>query len=318
MSKKDWFLQKKGGITIKSSEVYQTLYLQIKEKINQNTSVLDILSWIEAEVKIAYEETYKGKSKIKLTQGALNNCRGQWNEFLTTSFLAEIAIDFYSNRKLYFVPFRLPSSGQTNKTVKKSKSKKKGTIEETVSTEETLSSEAVSKFLALFKEEEFQENQGLHHINQFKDKIFFSSPDYVLSVLDDKDLFNQIQPLLKQQAKEAKSLGTEIYKLLQGKLKAKEVKAALSVKISNRPDRRYQPLYEAAMIKAIGYACNQIWKYYMITAEKASPSDIKIFTQGILPHGIAIQQELRSVDQVYSCSNKEDLMNLVEDAYRNH
>jgi disulfide oxidoreductase YuzD len=286
MSKEHWFLlQKKGKIRIKSSEVYQALCLQIKEKIDQNESVIDILRWIEAEVKTAYEETNKGNSKIELTQGAVNNCRGQWNEFLITSFLAEIAIDLYSTDKLCFVPFRLPSSKEK------------------------------SKFLAIFQKKEFQENQGLHNINKFKDKIFFSSPDYVLSILDDKGLFNQIEPLLNQQAKEAKSLGTEIYQLLEGKLKAKEVKAALSVKISYRPDRRYQPLYETAMIKAIGYACNQMWKYYMITAEKASPSDLKIFTKGIAPHGIAIQkEELRSVDQVYSCSNKQDLLKLVKDA----
>ncbi len=300
MSKENWFSNGK----INSRDVYETLYSQVKEKINQNISVLDILRWIEEEVKTAYED----KFEKALTQGALNNCRGRWNEFLITSFLAQIAIDLHSSRQLCFVALRLPSSGQTNKTAKKSKLKKEGT------TEETVSSEAASKFLALFQKEEFQENQGLHHINQFKDKIFFSSPDYIVSVLDDKDLFNQIQPFLNQQAKEAKCLGTEIYKLLQGKLKAKEVKAVLSAKISNRPDRRYQALYETAMIKAIGSACNQIWKYYMITAEQASPSDIRIFTEGIAPHGIALNENLRSVDQVYSCSNKQDLLKLVEDA----
>ncbi len=300
MSKEHWFSNGK----INSSEVYQTLYPEVKDKINQNISVLNILEWIEREVKTAYQD----KSEKALAQGALNNCRGRWNEFLITSFLAQIAIDLYSSRQLSFVAFRLPSSANSNKTAKRSELYQEVTIQETVS------SEAASKFLAIFQKEEFQENQGLHHINEFKDKIFFSSPDYVLSILDDQGLFNQIQPFLNQQANEAKSLGTEIYKLLQGKLKAKEVKAVLSVKISNRPDRRYQALYETAMIKAIGYACNQIWKYYMITAEPASPSDLKIFTEGIAPHGIAIKQELRSVDQVYSCSNKKDLLKLVEDA----
>lgn len=304
MSKENWFSNGK----INSRDVYETLYFQVQEKINKNISVLDILRWIEGEVKAAYKETNIDKSEIDLTQGALNNCRGRWNEFLITSFLAQIAIDLHSSRQLYFVAFRLPSSAQSNKTVKKFELQKEVTIQETVSPE------AASKFLALFQKEEFEENQGLHHINQFKDKIFFSSPDYVLSILDDKGLFEQIQPLLSEQAQEAKSLGTELYKLLQGKLKAKEVKAVLSVKISNRPDRRYQALYETAMLKAIGYACNQIWKYYMITAEKTSLSEVKIFTEGIAPHGIAIKQELRNVDQVYSCSNKQDLLKLVEDA----
>jgi hypothetical protein len=68
------------------------------------------------------------------------------------------------------------------------------------------------------------------------------------------------------------------------------------------------------MIKAIAYASNQSWKYYMITAEESSQSDLIIFTQGIAPHGIALNQELKSVDQVYSCSNKQDLVPVVEDA----
>ena len=86
------------------------------------------------------------------------------------------------------------------------------------------------------------------------------------------------------------------------------------MKVSNRPDCRYQALYETAMIKAISYTSGQIWKYYMITAEDFSNSDKRIFKQGIAPHGIALNIDLKSVDNMYSDYKQQDLINLVEDA----
>lgn len=290
MSRESWFSQKSQ---IYSIEVYKTLYPEIKDKIQENISVFDILEWIENEVKAAFQKQYNKLPK----PGAINNCRGRWNEFIITSFLAQISIDLHSSRQLRFVPFQLPNSTQSNPK-----------------TETTELPEAASKFLEIFKQEEFQEDQDLHNISTFKNKIFFSSPDYILSVINNEQVFHEVELLLKGQAEEAAYLGTEVYNLLRGKLSAKEVKAVASVKISNRPDRRYQALYETAMIKAIAYASNQSWKYYMITAEESSPSDLIIFTQGIAPHGIALNQELKSVDQVYSCSNKQDLVPVVEDA----
>jgi len=51
-----------------------------------------------------------------------------------------------------------------------------------------------------------------------------------------------------------------LYNFLKGKLQLEQVKAAASLKSSNRPDRRYQPLFEAAMIKAMGYVLHQNWQ----------------------------------------------------------
>lgn len=41
----------------------------------------------------------------------------------------------------------------------------------------------------------------------------------------------------------------------------------------------------------------------MITAENLSNSDRRIFTHGIAPHGIALNQDLKSVDNMYSAYN---------------
>ncbi len=68
------------------------------------------------------------------------------------------------------------------------------------------------------------------------------------------------------------------------------------------------------MIKAISYTSGQKWKYYMITSEDFSNSDKRIFSKGIAPHSIALNLNLKSVDNMYSDYKQEDLINLVEDA----
>ncbi|MEQ8466791.1 Cfr10I/Bse634I family restriction endonuclease [Coleofasciculus sp. E1-EBD-02] len=86
-----------------------------------------------------------------------------------------------------------------------------------------------------------------------------------------------------------------------------------ALKTSNRPDRRYQPLFEAAMIKAMRYILQQNWKYYMVASE-LSDADQTIFSTAIAPHGIAIEQDSRLVDGTYLYNYKLDLVPLVESA----
>ena len=73
-------------------------------------------------------------------------------------------------------------------------------------------------------------------------------------------------------------------------------------------------LYETAIIKAISYTSGQVWKYEMITSEDFSNSNKRIFSQGIAPHGIALNLDLKSVDNIYSDYKRQYLINLVEDA----
>ncbi|MGK7919833.1 MAG: Cfr10I/Bse634I family restriction endonuclease [Trichodesmium sp.] len=275
-------------IQINSREVYQTLYLEIKQKLASDISVTKVLEWIVNRVVVAYENYQKQyQTKItKLTTGALNNSKGRWHEFIVTGLFAEVALDFYLKHQISLVIFRIPNSRD----------------------------ETQPEYLKIFQNQEFQINYPLENIETIKERIFFSSPDYVISVIEDEPLFHLIQPYIDIQAKQPEYLGVEIYDLLKGKLKAREVKGVVSVKVSNRPDRRYQALYETAMIKAISYTSRQIWKYYMITAEDFSNSDKRIFRQGIAPHGIALNLDLKSVDNMYSDYKQQDLINLVEDA----
>jgi hypothetical protein len=148
-------------------------------------------------------------------------------------------------------------------------------------------------------------------ITAFKGKIFLPSPDYIIAILENEEISTSVQLLLEQQAREPDSL--ELYNFLKGKLYIEEFKAAASLKTSNRPDRRYQPLFEAAMIKAMGYVLQQGWKYYMVASELSSADNI-IFTTAIAPHGVALQQNFKLVDGTYPYTRKEDLVPLIQAA----
>ena len=173
--------------------------------------------------------------------------------------------------------------------------------------------EAYSKFISLFKSSEFASGQPLAKLAPFKDYIFMPSPDYIIVVLGKSDVATSINPFLEQQVKNPESFA--LYNFFKGKLKLEQVKAAASLKISNRSDRRYQPLFEAAMIKAMGYVLQQNWQYYMVASE-LTPADTNIFTTAVAPHGIALEQNLKLVDGTYPYTRKTDLIPLVKSAIR--
>ena len=102
---------------------------------------------------------------------------------------------------------------------------------------------------------------------------------------------------------------------MKGKLYIEEVRAVASLKTSNRPDRRYQPLFEAAMIKSMDHIFKQNWRYYMVASD-LSNADITIFNTAIAPHGLALQQNFKLVDGTYLYNRKEDLVPLIEAAIR--
>ena len=148
--------------------------------------------------------------------------------------------------------------------------------------------EVSSKFISLFSSDEF--------VSPLKQQIFLPSPDYTIVDISNNKLSKSAEALLNQQAKNPDSL--EIYNLLKGKLQVEEIKAAVSLKTSNRPDRRYQPLFEAATIKAMGYVLQQNWKYYRVASELTS-ADRTIFSTAVAPHGIAMERNFKLVDGTY-------------------
>jgi Cfr10I/Bse634I restriction endonuclease len=282
-----WFTLTNDGLRVKSKVVYSDLYPEIVEKIEQDLPVSQIIGWIRQKTVTASVDEFSREP----TTGALNNSCGRWNEFIATSFLCEIAVDLYQRNEQCLAILSLENSTVVThqpgvETVKIS-----------------------SRFLQLFASEEFQPEKPLATIKNIRQKIFFPSPDYIVALLDaDNPLIDSLQSLMQIQARNPGSL--ELYKLLRGTLKAHELKAVVSLKTSNRPDRRYQPAFEAAMIKSISHAAKQGWKYYMVISE-VSPADQFLFENAISPHSIALGEETSLVDGVYSYRRKSDLLGLI-------
>jgi hypothetical protein len=222
-----WFTEiSNGKFRINSRAIYRNLSSEIVTKLAQNLSVSEILDWIKNETIKAFREKYSQNPQV----GALNKAIGGWNELIATSLLSEIIFDINQETGVCIAAFFMPNSKLQIKGI----------------------DEAYSNFLNLFtKESFFNINNALAKIKPFKDKIFMPSPDYIIVVIENQVFAPIINSLLQQQTIDPDSLA--LYNFVKGKLHIEEVKAAVSLKTSNRPDRRYQPLFEAAMIKAIGY-----------------------------------------------------------------
>ncbi|MGK7926191.1 MAG: Cfr10I/Bse634I family restriction endonuclease [Spirulina sp.] len=159
--------------------------------------------------------------------------------------------------------------------------------------------------------EESKNNSPFRILRSFQDKIFFPSPDYILAQIENDDLIHNVQTILEKQAREPNCL--DFYNFLENNLSAREIKAIFSLKTSHRPDRRYQPLFEAATIKAMAYLLKQDWKYYMIVSDLPE-GDRLLFARAISPHGIAVRQNIKLVDGAYLYNSKSDLQPLIFDA----
>ena len=282
----DWFTEgSKGKIQINSLAIYRNLSSEVVKQLDNNLSVTEIIGWIRRQTVEAFESEY---SKIP-KDGALNNSVGRWNELIATSLFSEVALDINHRNTNSIVIFSLPNSQVQIEGA----------------------GEVSSKFLSLLSNDEFANGGSLSKLVSFKNNIFLPSPDYIVAVFENKETSMSIQSLLEKQAREPDSL--LLYKALKGKLRVEEIKAAVSLKTSNRPDRRYQPLFEAAMIKAMNYALQQNWKYYMVASELTT-ADRTIFRTAIAPHSIALEQNSLLVDGTYLYNKKEDLVPLVEAA----
>ena len=284
MSKSDsWFTIKNSNkYQINSIIIYNHLSTQICDFLDEDRSISDIIEWLKNETI----KKFTSKFNQKPTDGAINNSIGRWNEFIATTLFSEIALDIYDKYEIIPAIFRLPNSRFSTKD-------KDGYF---------------NKFLSLFLDHKSEKSENLDKLANFKNKIFFSSPDYVIALTENNRLNQDVQLLLEQQSCKPDSF--DLYELLRGKLGIENLKAVVSLKTSNRPDRRYQPMFEAARIKAISFILEQEWQYYMVTSQ-LSLSDENIFNEVISPHGIALQQDIKLVDGTYTYNCKSDLSLLV-------
>lgn len=284
-----WFTETaKGKFRINSKAIYKKLSQEIVIRLTQNFSVSEILDWLKHETIQAFKIKYSQNPQV----GALNKAIGGWNELIATSLLSEILFEINRESGLCIVAFSMPNS----------KFQLEGL------------DEVYSNFLNLFdKNNSDESNQKWSKMKPFNDKIFMPSPDYIIVLLKNPTNFEFIQSLLHQQARDPNSLA--LYNFFKGKLHIEEVKAAVSLKTSNRPDRRYQPLFEAAMIKSIAHVLQQNWKDYMVVSD-LTPADKTIFSTAIAPHGVAMEENYKLVDATYTYTRKGDLLPLVQAAVK--
>lgn len=248
-----WF-KSTGGIDRK--EVYKDLSFEMIKKLDDGCDIADVINWIKLEVC----QEYLKRSNKQLTDGALNNCIGAWNEYVVASYLTYFSLKFNesSESKIVIItdlPATIVKNGST--------------------------------FLKLFRDDEFEFGQSLHPLKEIKKQIFFPSPDLIVLSLS-KTFYesNNINALLDEQAQTPYQ--SNLYPVLKGQIKTSNILSIASLKTSYRPDRRYQPLFETAMIKAIAYGLEQNWKYCMI-ASKVSTSDEILFNNLISPHEIVMK-----------------------------
>jgi Cfr10I/Bse634I restriction endonuclease len=271
-----WFTEIRAGkYQINSIQIYSALRHEIAVKIHEDVPVSEIIQWISEKTKSQFLKSFQSKPET----GALNNSIGRWNEFITTSLLCDLSINMYDDEQKIFAVFSLPNS-----TVKLDNS---------------------PEFLKLFTKD------SLLRLSHYSSQIFFPSPDYVVVTLGDSSIAEQVRNLMATQIENPESL--EIFNFLKGKLEFEDVKSVISLKTSNRSDRRYQPSFEAAMIKAIGYFTGVTWKYYMVTGE-LRPADRVLFDNVISPHSIALGTHENLVDGIFVYQRKSDLITLVKAA----
>jgi len=53
-----------------------------------------------------------------------------------------------------------------------------------------------------------------------------------------------------------------------------------------------------------------------MVASTLTPADETIFSKAIAPHGIALEQNFKLVDETYLYNKKEDLVSLIESAIK--
>jgi hypothetical protein len=291
MSRQEWFKQLSSNGKIKhqinGTIIYSDLRLKIIDKINRNESVSEVIEWL---TKILKEEFIKQVGMLP-KDGAVNNVLGHWNELIIMTQLCEIALELGKRKKLCIVIFSLPPSRAT--TFNRSNN---AGFQSAINT---------PKFLSLFNED------AISSIQDCISNIFFSSPDCIVAVVEDVAMQNEARKLMQQQLEEPNT--SELFDYLKQKLSFSEVKSVISLKTSNRPDRRYQPSFEAAMIKALAKRTNQPWKYYMVTNEN-DEADSLLFNQLGAPHSIADGIPEKLVDDFFVYQCRSDLMQLMEAA----
>ncbi|HEY9628528.1 MAG TPA: Cfr10I/Bse634I family restriction endonuclease [Coleofasciculaceae cyanobacterium] len=233
-------------LRVENEEIYvkaHEAFLEIYPLIPHETPLDKIAEKIRQKVILEALNSY---NKIP-SSGSLNNCKGQWNEF---SYLYSAHSSILNQRKdLYIIK---------------------------------MGNENSIKFWQLYKpNSRIRFTDFLETLKQRNIVLRCSTPDFVLvrrsiiaeSIPDSQELFG------KALFDELKN----IYKKLIDKCEPEDVISFISVKTSNRPDRRYQILYEANITKlASKYIHDDSHRLQFHAIGTSNESDSEVFSAPLL------------------------------------
>lgn len=194
------------------------------------------------------------KQGYALTDGALNNAGGNWHESIMEVSFMEGLQEVNAASGQHFVAIRMPMSGARNQ------------------------GDSYSRFLDLFRPEAYQPGGRLEWFADKLEHTYFPSPDLVLVRIDDPEVVKRLNAVAER---DAEADNYRVYRLLGGTLQADQVMGTVSLKTSTRPDRRYQAMYEAEMVKSISRRAGLSWKTGFITSTMHHPVDLAIYENGI-------------------------------------
>jgi Cfr10I/Bse634I restriction endonuclease len=190
------------------------------------------------------------KSVQPITQGSLNNCRGTWHEL---AFVMEAHRSILrSTKDLYIIK---------------------------------MGNESSIKFWEIYNQESRRKYQSLVERLQHKNDpivIRCSTPDFVV-VSRDIILNSTSSQILESESPSLQEIN-ELYKVIKNNYTPDRVKGFISLKTSNRPDRRYQILVEANVTKfASKYIHSSDYPLRFDVIGESNSSDIEVFKAPLMP-----------------------------------
>jgi|GEM_PF-1998103 len=226
----------------------------------------------------AIEEVVVQNSTQPVTQGSLNNCRGAWYEL---AFIMEAHQSILrSTEDLYLVK---------------------------------MGNENSIKFWEIYQKESRQRYDRLIEMfSQRQEPIFVrcSTPDFVViskNIIQDSASFNilqKISPSLQEI--------NELYKVIKYKCSPEQVKGFISLKTSNRPDRRYQILVEANVTKfASRHIHDREYRLRYDIIGESNSSDTEVFRSPLMStiplEGNDIARVERAIDSEVNITPGQEL-----------
>lgn len=253
-------------------------FVRIYPTLSPDTPIDEVSKKIREKVIADSKEKYAGKEP---TSGSLNNCSGRWNEL---AFLIAAHISVLEKKDTIYVV--------------------------------RMGNEASIKFWEVYTEESRKNFQNLlTRLAQKNISLRCSAPDFIVV---NREVVKGLVPQLSSTeiSLQQMSLIQGLYEYLKGKCKPADVKSFISIKTSNRPDRRYQILYEATITKYASkhiHDCNHPLRFDIIG--NSTPEDTDVFSAPeilTLPHifpfqNLELGEVKKLIDSDERITTKEEL-----------